>query len=696
MDRTFSNVFIIKRIALGIVLSQMLTLQADSVSVAEGAEMGASLLSIPAKIAARHCAYKNSAKAASLLYLTADTINICRDVLYFWNRSQETNRYIGGVNHPLFNDGIGCVAVSGAMAIRDLTKWAQHLGESMGLRSAVQAAVDDEELIDFDDEAASVGHADDAADGAATVKPGNPALDEQKISQLAYAWQVVALPSLEGLAALAVAVTQHDGDPERGPVCRRIATAAHAFVRLLDEQAMLKSNSPHTKPLYALLMVNAIWLAYEVYGYYRLPRPVHQPASVPPVGPAAVLNTGTNGGQADPASAAAVTGGVTTAGTNGDAVTTPEGKTAAVSTTDPAGTVAPVQPVPAPAHVVAPLPARVIQVSTENPENCRMCIALDKGEPRLTDANRVRLGCGHVCCRDCYLQIVNMKRNERDNKTAMAAIRCPAEIGSNSRGSVTCPYVMTADDIRRITNDPAIFNAFAEAADMQAIMTMPGMKHCPMPDCNGQFVYDLTIPWLHTCEGVRDGRPCGARYCANCLQPHNLRVRCADAKAPASADEAARLDAAWIAEHTRQCPRCHMGIQKNQGCNHMTCSGCGHQFCWLCLGDCYDHGDHFRLGRCRAQQRNAMACPACHANVQRVNSGDEKNPTRIGMCSCGQHFCWICGRACENWHTCDGRWFDSDEDKGGELKVPVQTDNKSAAPQASAAASARQPWNGWH
>merc|ERR1712096_124996 len=37
-----------------------------------------------------------------------------------------------------------------------------------------------------------------------------------------------------------------------------------------------------------------------------------------------------------------------------------------------------------------------------------------------------------------------------------------------------------------------------------------------------------------------------------------------------------------------------MGIEKNEGCMHMTCQrrigGCGFEFCWLCKGDWKDHG----------------------------------------------------------------------------------------------------------
>eukprot|EP00128_Syssomonas_multiformis_P013918 Colp12_sorted_trinity150504_noHs@36133 len=37
----------------------------------------------------------------------------------------------------------------------------------------------------------------------------------------------------------------------------------------------------------------------------------------------------------------------------------------------------------------------------------------------------------------------------------------------------------------------------------------------------------------------------------------------------------------WEAVRTKACPSCHSRIEKNMGCNHMTCR-CGHEFCWLC------------------------------------------------------------------------------------------------------------------
>lgn len=32
----------------------------------------------------------------------------------------------------------------------------------------------------------------------------------------------------------------------------------------------------------------------------------------------------------------------------------------------------------------------------------------------------------------------------------------------------------------------------------------------------------------------------------------------------------------------KRCPNCRINIEKNEGCNHMTCSQCHFQFCWFC------------------------------------------------------------------------------------------------------------------
>jgi len=58
----------------------------------------------------------------------------------------------------------------------------------------------------------------------------------------------------------------------------------------------------------------------------------------------------------------------------------------------------------------------------------------------------------------------------------------------------------------------------------------------------------------------------------------------------ANADELAMK--MWMKANTKACPQCGVLIEKNDGCNHMTCVNptCRYEFCWICLRDWKLHG----------------------------------------------------------------------------------------------------------
>jgi hypothetical protein len=88
---------------------------------------------------------------------------------------------------------------------------------------------------------------------------------------------------------------------------------------------------------------------------------------------------------------------------------------------------------------------------------------------------------------------------------------------------------------------------------------------------------DLVKPWQFTCK------LCGQKYCTKCLKPHNPDViRCENLESAANQDVMSKLDQAVIEATTRPCPICKTRIEKNEGCQAVRCSACGHQFCWDC------------------------------------------------------------------------------------------------------------------
>lgn len=49
----------------------------------------------------------------------------------------------------------------------------------------------------------------------------------------------------------------------------------------------------------------------------------------------------------------------------------------------------------------------------------------------------------------------------------------------------------------------------------------------------------------------------------------------------------------YIQQNTNQCPRCHAAVQRNGGCNHVTCRLCGEHFCYVCGGQWPRQGTEF-------------------------------------------------------------------------------------------------------
>lgn len=118
---------------------------------------------------------------------------------------------------------------------------------------------------------------------------------------------------------------------------------------------------------------------------------------------------------------------------------------------------------------------------------------------------------------------------------------------------------------------------------------MENLKWCPGPECIyaiacGIRKRDLPkiVPTV-TCS-------CKHRFCFGCGHEDHLPCPCSFIKRWVQKCEDDSETANWISANTKECPKCVSTIEKNGGCNHMTCRKCRHEFCWMCMGLWSEHG----------------------------------------------------------------------------------------------------------
>ncbi|KAL6908119.1 hypothetical protein ACP4OV_002289 [Aristida adscensionis] len=114
------------------------------------------------------------------------------------------------------------------------------------------------------------------------------------------------------------------------------------------------------------------------------------------------------------------------------------------------------------------------------------------------------------------------------------------------------------------------------------------IKWCPAPGCT------RAVEFLG-CAG--DGAAadvfcaCGHGFCFRCGEEAHRPASCETVRAWMTKNVSDSSETAnWLLVNTKPCPKCRRPIEKNHGCNRMTCAAsCGHRFCWICLDPLVKH-----------------------------------------------------------------------------------------------------------
>jgi ariadne-1 len=165
-------------------------------------------------------------------------------------------------------------------------------------------------------------------------------------------------------------------------------------------------------------------------------------------------------------------------------------------------------------------------------------------------SNMLCLPCGHPFCEDCWRDYI------RESRSKALIRRCPHEDD--------CPCRLLVSDVRLLLGDDSA-SEFEDVILQCHIEADPTLRRCTSPTCEYIITHDaIGLCHVALCQ-------CGQRVCWRCRGEAHSPLACEYLDRWAKITEAESMQAKWICENTKPCPRCNRRIEKNGGCNHMTC-----------------------------------------------------------------------------------------------------------------------------
>ena len=197
-------------------------------------------------------------------------------------------------------------------------------------------------------------------------------------------------------------------------------------------------------------------------------------------------------------------------------------------------------------------------------EDCLIC------EEKLTfdELNTNFIECFHGFCNDCLYNYFK----EKVNNNEVEDIKCP------QKDCNTVIYNFFIEE--KIQNDIPLLEKYIKLRERKQLMRNPDVQLCPYPDCES-YAKKINDNKFVSCIDN------GHKFCFFCLKDWHENKKCD-----------INLDKSFVEwrdpKKVKRCPKCKYFIEKNSGCNHMTCTNCKYQWCWLCMQE-YTYG-HYELG----------------------------------------------------------------------------------------------------
>ncbi|KAL6216092.1 hypothetical protein ACLB2K_009319 [Fragaria x ananassa] len=183
--------------------------------------------------------------------------------------------------------------------------------------------------------------------------------------------------------------------------------------------------------------------------------------------------------------------------------------------------------------------------------------------------------CGHPYCRDCLAGYISTSINDRGPACLM--LRCPEPKCSAAIGPDLIQNVLLMSEKK----EKDLYDKYKRYLLRSYVENHKKIKWCPAPNCEYAIHFDGVgemVSYDVSCA-------CSRKYCWNCTEESHRPVDCKTVKKWLLKNQDDSQNGKWIMVNTKPCPKCNRSIEKNLGCNHMTCRApCRYEFCWYCLG----------------------------------------------------------------------------------------------------------------
>ncbi|CAF0892226.1 unnamed protein product [Didymodactylos carnosus] len=152
-------------------------------------------------------------------------------------------------------------------------------------------------------------------------------------------------------------------------------------------------------------------------------------------------------------------------------------------------------------------------------------------------------------------------------------VRCP---------EVNCLIVLSYEAIKKILTsggrkDVKLFERYDRYALQRRLEKMSEFIWCAHGCGSGQLNSGRGKNYIVKCV------KCNRKTCFNHKTEWHEGLTCAEYDEISNGELQATKK--WITQNSRKCPNCPYHIEKNSGCDHMTCIKCQYEFCWACLAD---------------------------------------------------------------------------------------------------------------